>query len=133
MIKPVPLLALLLFAGTAHAGDDFGDRIARAEKIERSSPVGRDYLMRFTPETHSAFEDVVSDCFADGKKGDTESFIVVFDVDVAGNITNVAVSESSDHALCYAKGIARIKAPAPPESFAEKGFPVAIELTNSMK
>ena len=47
MIKAASILALLFFTGMAHAGDDFNVRVARATKIERSSPVGREYLMRF--------------------------------------------------------------------------------------
>jgi hypothetical protein len=119
----------------AHAGDDFDVRVARATKVERSSPVGRDYLMRFMPETNTAFEDVVGDCFNNGRKGDTETFTVVFDVDAAGSITNVAVSgkEPSDNAMCYAKGIANIKGPPPPESFAEKGFPIVMHTSHTFR
>lgn len=135
MTKPVFALTLLFVAGMAHAGDDFDDRVARATKVERSSPVGREYLMRFLPETDAALKDVVRGCFKDGAIGETEAFTVVFDVDAAGSITNVAVSEQapSEHALCYAKGIANVKAPPPPESFADKGFPVVIHVSHTFR
>jgi len=133
MIKAASILALLFFTGMAHAGDDFNDRVARATKIERSSPVGREYLMRFMPETSEAREDAVGGCFKSGKKDETETFTVVFDVDATGHITDVALAgtEKSEHALCYAQHIANIKAPLPPESFAEEGFPIVIHMSHT--
>ena len=135
MLKPAFICALLAVAGTAHASDDFAARVARATKVERSSPVGRDYLMRFMPETNAAFEDVVGGCFKNGKIGEKEAFTVVFDIDAVGSIINVALSDEaqSEHALCYAKGIGNIKAPPPPKAFADEGFPIVIHMSHTFR
>lgn len=135
MIKPAFLLILLLFTGMAHAGDDFDERVARARKAERSSPAGRDYLMRYMPETNAAFEKIYGDCSRLGRKGGVEAFTLVFDIDAAGSIINVAVAEKdqSEYSRCFAEGMAGIKGPPPPESFAEKGFPAMIEATHHIK
>nr|WP_295375780.1 hypothetical protein [Pseudoxanthomonas sp.] len=135
MIKSASVLALFLFAGMAHAGDDFDARVARATKIERSSPVGRAYLMRYMPEAMSTFEKVYGECSSRGTKGTAENFTVVFDIDATGGITNVAVreKEQSAYTKCYVEGITKIKGPPPPESFAKKGFPVVIEETHHIR
>lgn len=136
MIKPACMLTLLLFTGMAYAGDDFDARVARATKVERSSPVGREYLMQeFMPETDEAFEKAHGDCSSQGQKGTTEKFTTVFDIDATGNIINVAVAEKeqSNYSRCYAERITKIKAPPPPESFAKKGFPVVIQGTYQVR
>jgi len=135
MIKPACMLTLFLFAGTAQAGDDFDARVARAKKVERSSPVGREYLMRYMPETNATFENIYRDCRQHGIKGKKEIFTVVFDVDAEGRITNIAIAEKDrdEYAQCYAKGLAQIKGPPPPASFAEKGFPVVIQASHDIR
>ena len=135
MVKPTFLLTLLLFAGMAHAGDDFDERVTRARKVERSSPAGRDYLMQYMPETSAAFEKIYGDCSRLGRRGEAETFTLVFDIDATGRITHVAVAEKdqSEYTRCYAEGMAGIKGPPPPESFAEKGFPAVIDATHHIK
>nr|WP_295383166.1 hypothetical protein [Pseudoxanthomonas sp.] len=135
MLKSAFLLTLLLSTGVAHAGDDFDERVARARKVERSSPAGRDYLMRYMPETNAAFEKIYSDCSRLGRKGEAEIFTLVFDIDATGSVTHVTVAEKdrNEYTRCYAEGMTRIKGPPPPESFAEKGFPAVIEATHHIK
>lgn len=135
MLKPASAAALLLIAGTASAADDFDARVARASKVERSSPIGRDYLMKFMPATTEAFEKVYGDCSSEGGKPGMKDFTVVFDIDAAGNVTHIAVreQEQDDYTRCYAKGIGSIKAPPPPESFAEKGFPIVIHESHQIR
>lgn len=133
MRKPIVFLSLLLTAGLAHAGDDFDARVARGHKNERSSPAGREYLMRFASATDAPFNAAVGVCARKQTPGQRVEFTVVFDVDATGSVTDVEVAEKdrSDYTLCYAEEIAKIKGPPPPESFAKKGVPMVLENTHT--
>ena len=114
-----PMLAAL------EGGNDFDARAARATMLERS-PEGRDFLGRYIPAVQAALTQAIQACFTPGAK---EKFTAVMDVLADGSIGNVAVSPVNARTSCYAGRAAKIKGPSPPDSFAGKGFPMAIQTT----
>ena len=128
-MRKVAFIAFIsLLAGNAIAADDFDARVAKATKVERSSPEGRDYLLQhFMPEMDKPTTDAMGQCLKGGAIGTTERFIVVADIQADGSFANVAVQPVNARTTCYVEKLSALKAPAPPEKFAGEGMPIVIK------
>jgi tetratricopeptide (TPR) repeat protein len=122
------MLALKENKDAAPTPEMFTARAWRAEHLERT-PEGKEYLSRLIPATGQALTQAMS-CFAGSRPG--ESFTTVMDVMADGSFAHVEVSPVNARSTCYAKRIRETaKAPPPPASFAESGFPLVLHTGTS--
>lgn len=123
------LLAATIFASFAASaeGDSFGTRVQRA-KLSEASTEGAEYRKILWQKIGNDVASVMQQCFPRGVEADVEAFILVGDVTTDCHIHNVEARPSTPMVRCFASAFSAISFPELPESLAEQGVPLEIDM-----
>ena len=126
-MKFLAALLALVSASTVYAGEAFGDRVQRANDVEKTAE-GEAYQDVMWPLVKPVIADVMLQCVPDDPTLEGQALTLVATILVDGLPRDIEVQPETKVTSCIANGLARAPFPKPPQSFSDNGMPLVFVL-----
>jgi hypothetical protein len=126
-MRTLTLVLVLLLAAAAHAADTFGDRVQRADALEKTT-AGQAYQDVMWPIVHPFVTTLMQQCVPNDPGADLRSFVFVASLSAEAKLSEIEVQPVTEVSKCFAAGMERAPFPKPPPNLAAAGMPITLNM-----